>query len=73
LFSHGLIDMISCMVVNGRERRFIKRNPGYCLEKNDPTKCRNPLSRTYVRALYILQKKLEYEIARIQESGMNLG
>jgi hypothetical protein len=73
LFSHGLIDMISCMVVNRRERRFIKRNPGYCLEKNDATKNQNPLSRTYIRALYILQKKLEYEIVRIQESGANLG
>jgi hypothetical protein len=73
LFSHGLIDMISCMVVNRREQRFIKRNPGYCLEKNHAMKSGNSLSRTYVRALYILQKKLEYEIVRIQESGSNLG
>jgi protein-histidine N-methyltransferase len=71
-FSEGLIDTLICMVANARERKFIIKNPEYCVEKSmDPFG--GPLSRAFIQALNILCEKLEGEKERVETSGTNLG
>lgn len=72
IFSHGLIDSMSCIVANRAERNFILENPGFCIEDH-AAEAGNPLSRTYFHALSILRDKLEYEILKIQQFGAKLG
>lgn len=67
-FSSGLFDMISCMVCNNRERRFITEHPEYSLE-SDTKALEGPLARAVFVALRILFDKLNYDYKRIWETG----
>ena len=70
-FSDGLVDLISCMVANKRERRLMRSRPEYCVENDtlvfEGSMCRNSLS-----VLSVLQSKLDQEVKRIQEFGADL-
>ncbi|KAI9046690.1 hypothetical protein LZ554_009429 [Drepanopeziza brunnea f. sp. 'monogermtubi'] len=69
VFSPGLIDTMSCMVANKRERRFLLANLQCSLEKKSFS---GPLSRNIVLVLRILRDKLQYELSRIQKFGEGL-
>ncbi|PVH88692.1 SET domain-containing protein [Cadophora sp. DSE1049] len=71
MFSPGLVNTMSCMLANNRERRFLLTNPAYSLEK-DPEVFSNPMSRNIIFVLRILQDKLNYEISRIEQCGVDL-
>ncbi|KAJ5035545.1 uncharacterized protein L3040_008011 [Drepanopeziza brunnea f. sp. 'multigermtubi'] len=69
VFSSGLIDTMSCMVANKRERRFLQANLQCSLEKKSFS---GSLSRNIVLVLRILRDKLQYELSRIQTFGRGL-
>ncbi|OWP07407.1 hypothetical protein B2J93_6186 [Marssonina coronariae] len=71
-FSSGLIETMSCMVANKRERQYLLRNPGYSVEK-DQEVFGGPLSRNILLVLRILHNKLQYELSRIVQLGASLG
>ncbi|ESZ93653.1 hypothetical protein SBOR_5958 [Sclerotinia borealis F-4128] len=68
----GLVDLICCMVANERERSYISRFPDICPEKIAQP-FQSPLCRALLRAIFILQSKLSYEITRIEQTGASLG
>ncbi|KAG4438929.1 hypothetical protein IFR05_005609 [Cadophora sp. M221] len=72
VFSPGLVDTMSCMVTNTRERRFILASPAYSLEE-DLEVFSGPLSRNIILVLRLLRDKLQYEISRIEQFGAGLG
>ncbi|PBP19402.1 SET domain-containing protein [Diplocarpon rosae] len=72
VFSSGLINTMSCMVANRRERQYLLANPAYSVE-NDHDVLGGPLSRNIILVLRILRDKLEYELSRIQELDASLG
>ncbi|KAK0110559.1 hypothetical protein ONS96_002164 [Cadophora gregata f. sp. sojae] len=72
MFSAGLVDTMSCMLANKREQRFILNNPDYSLE-NDSNLFGSPLSRNVILVLRIIHDKLQYEIARIEQCGADIG
>ena len=71
VFSPGLIDTMSCMLANKRERRLLLANPTYSLEKN-PEVFSSSMSRNMIFVLRILHDKLRYEVSRIEQCGADL-
>ena len=71
-FSDGLVDLVSCMVANKREQRFLENCPKYCIE-NDTAVFEGFMSRNALLVLFLLQTKLEQEVKRIRDCGANLG
>jgi hypothetical protein len=69
-FSHGLVDLVICMVANRRERKYLSLHPEYCPE-SDPNIFEGPLSRAVLMALRILNAKLVSEHDRIAASIEN--
>ena len=71
-FSDGLVDLLVCMVANGRERSYISQHVQYCPE-SDPNIFGSPLGRAAFLALQILMIKLVSEEKRIAFSGTSNG
>ncbi|KAH7409211.1 hypothetical protein BKA64DRAFT_693225 [Cadophora sp. MPI-SDFR-AT-0126] len=72
MFSTGLVNTMSCMLANNKERRFLLANPTYSLEK-DPDVFGSLMSRNIFFVLRILHDKLQYEVSRIEQGGADLG
>jgi len=72
MFSPGLVDTMSCMLANKRERRFLLANLTYSLEQ-DPDVFSTSMSRNMIFVLRILHDKLRYEVSRIEQCGRDLG
>lgn len=72
VFSHGLVDTMSCMVANKAERRFILANSYYSLELY-PSVLGGIMTRNAVLVIRLLHDKLQYEISRIEQFGAGLG
>ncbi|CZT47611.1 uncharacterized protein RSE6_08193 [Rhynchosporium secalis] len=72
MLSPGLVDTMSCMVANSRERRYLLSNPTYSVE-NDPAAFRGAMSRNLILVLRLIHEKLQYEVSRIEQSDAELG
>jgi hypothetical protein len=66
-FSHGLVELVVCMIANKRERTYISLHPEYCPE-NDSHVYESALGRAVLQALQILDAKLASEHDRISTS-----
>ncbi|KAG4028684.1 hypothetical protein MFRU_020g01230 [Monilinia fructicola] len=64
----GLVDLVCCMVANERERSYMLKFPGLCPEKLAQP-FQSPLCRALLQAIFIIQSKLSYEIARIEQTA----
>ncbi|KAI9648680.1 hypothetical protein NHQ30_003318 [Ciborinia camelliae] len=71
-FEEGLVDLVCCMVANVRERSYMMKFPEISPERIAQP-FQSPLCRALLRAIFIIQTKLSYEIARIEETGASLG
>ncbi|QSZ37657.1 hypothetical protein DSL72_008756 [Monilinia vaccinii-corymbosi] len=67
----GLVDLVCCMVANERERSYMWTFLDLCPEKLAQP-FQSPLCRAILRAIFIIQSKLSYEIARIEQTGASL-
>lgn len=70
VFSPGLVDTMSCMVANRRERQFLEANLEHSAEMGPVG---GPLSRNLLLVVRILRDKLRYELARIEQYSKGLG
>lgn len=68
----GLVDLVCCMVANERERSYMLKFPEICPERIAQP-FQSPLCRSLLQAIFIIQSKISYEIARIKQTGANLG
>lgn len=68
---HGVVETISCIVANDRERRFLAANPDYCLESDLELNSSN-MSRNIIHAYQVLHGKLQAELQKLHITGANL-
>ncbi|KAE8441412.1 hypothetical protein EG329_005001 [Mollisiaceae sp. DMI_Dod_QoI] len=70
-FSHGLIDTMSCLVANEREKEFLSRRPEYCVEK-DPNVFCGEMARNIIDVLCGLYDKLNHDFEKLQRGDKSL-
>lgn len=70
---HGLLETLICMVANERERKFIEKNPQYCLQMDlESGAFPGPLYRALFSAIRILYIKIRLEMQRLHDTGEGL-
>ncbi|KAL2068914.1 hypothetical protein VTL71DRAFT_15252 [Oculimacula yallundae] len=72
IFSPGLVNTMSCVFANSRERRYLEANASYSVE-TDANKFCGSMSRNAVMILRTLYDKLVNEVSRTEKSGTELG
>ncbi|KUJ15347.1 SET domain-containing protein [Mollisia scopiformis] len=72
LLSHGLIETLSCLVANERERRFLSASPEYCLEKGSKT-FSGTMSRNIIAVYHLLYDKLLHDVEKLRTTSKDLG
>ncbi|EPQ67169.1 hypothetical protein BGT96224_5096, partial [Blumeria graminis f. sp. tritici 96224] len=65
LFSSGLLDLLSCIVANERERRHMSSHGDCCLEHN-PARFNEVLGRNAVQTWQLLHQKLQADMTKLQ-------
>lgn len=69
VFEEGLLDLLSCMIANERERDFLLQNEGLSPERTELKE----LARNKLRSVGLLCKKLVVEKEKIEEAAEDLG
>lgn len=65
---HGLVELLSIMVANERERRFMDEHLDECLEGFMVIK-QGPMSRNLLAVMLLIRAKLDQEAQRLHETG----
>lgn len=73
VLSHGLVDMLSWMLANDRERKYmLAHRDTLCFERL-PDPLGGSLSRNLVRIIFLLVGRLELDIRTVQSKVSSLG
>jgi len=72
VLSHGIIDLLLCMVANNRERQYINQHCNVCPETQFKP-FEGPLARGILYAIFLEIDKLEGQIKMITDTNANLG